>query len=107
MKNPRNLAVLFSLVACCAWLSSCGRKTEDECAKHIGQTIRRGDSIEEAQSKLKDCGFKVTLDTKKSVLYGDKVKEGIPISERTLVVIQFDSDKKVTEVQTGGGLIGP
>ena len=107
MKNPRNLAVLFSLATCCAWLPSCGQRTEDDCAKRIGQTIRRGDSIEAAQSKLKDCGFKVTLDTKKSVLYGDKVKEGIPISERTQVVIQFDSNRKVTEVQTGGGFIGP
>jgi hypothetical protein len=107
MKNMRNRALLVSLVACCACLSSCGQKTKDDCAKHIGQMIRRGDSIEEAQSKLKDCGFKITIDTKKSALYADKVKEGIPVSERTLVVIQFDSNKKVTEVQTGGGLIGP
>jgi hypothetical protein len=107
MKNTRNRALLFFLITSFAWLSSCGQKAKDDCAKNIGQAIRQGDSIEEAQSKLKDCGFKVTLDTKKSTLYGDKVKEGIPVSERTEVVIQYDSNKKVTEVQIGGGLIGP
>jgi hypothetical protein len=107
MKNPRNRALLFSLVTCCAWLSSCAQTAKDDCAKHIAQTIRQGDSVEEAQSKLKDCAFKITLDTKKSVLYGDKVTEGIPVAERTEVLIRFDSDTKVTEVQIGGGLIGP
>ncbi len=73
----------------------------------MAQTIRQGDSVEEAQSKLKGCGFKITIDIKKSVLYGDKVIEGIPVVERTQVLIQFDSNKKVTEVQVNSGLIGP
>ncbi len=107
MKNTRNRALSFFLITCCAWLSSCSQKAKDDCAKNIGQTIRQGDSIEEAQSKLKDCGFKITLDPKKSILYGDKVNEGIPVSERIQVMIQFDSSKKVTGVQTTDGFIGP
>jgi hypothetical protein len=107
MKNTRNCALLLSLVICYAWLSSCGQKAKDDCTKNIAQAIRQGDSVEEAQSKLKDCGFKITLDTKKSILYGDKVTEGIPVAERTQVLIRFDSNKRVADVQISDGFIGP
>ena len=104
MKNRSN-PLLLGMV-CFASLLSCGHHSDD-CTEHIGQTIHRGDSVEEAQSKLKDCGFKTTLDTEKSTLYGDKLEEGIPISKRTQVEIRFDPKKRVTEVTVGGGFIGP
>ncbi len=107
MKNTRTCPFLLAVIACCLWLSSCRQTAKDDCTKHIGQTIRQGDSVEEAQSKLKGCGFKTTLDPKKSMLYGDKVIEGTPVAERTEVVVRFDSNKKVTQVEVGGGLIGP
>ena len=44
---------------------------------------------------LKKCGFKTTMDSAKNTLYGDKLVKGIPISERTQVLIDLDSDKKV------------
>ncbi len=56
---------------------------------------------------LKKCGFKTTMDTTKKTLYGDKVVEGSPISERTQVLIKLDSDNRVASVSVTTGLIGP
>src|SRR5579862_4726186 len=106
MKKKKHVFLL--LVVGAISILSCSQKSKDECAKHIGQTIHQGDSIAEAQSKLKDCGFKTSLDRKNFTLYGDKRTEQTPpVFERTQVVIRFDSDDRVTDVQVGGGLIGP
>jgi hypothetical protein len=92
---------------CSVWLSSCGERTKEDCAKHLGDRIRQGTSLEVAQAKLKECGFKTTLDSAKNILYADKIVEGKPVSERTQVVIKLDSDERVVDVRISSGLIAP
>jgi hypothetical protein len=87
--------------------SSCRRGTREDCAKHIKDEIHTGMSVETAKEDLEKCGFKVTTDPAKKALYGDKLVEGIPISERTQVLIQVDSDNRVASVNVTTGLIGP
>ncbi|HLZ92011.1 MAG TPA: hypothetical protein VKQ28_09870 [Candidatus Acidoferrum sp.] len=43
----------------------------------------------------------------KKTLYGDKVVQGTPISERTQVLIKLDSDDKVATVEVTTSLTGP
>ena len=105
MNDKKNGALLLCLPLCGAWLSSCSQKKD--CATTIQEDIRSGVSVEVAETKLKECGFKTTYDPAKNMLYGDKVKEGSPVAERTQVVITIDSEKKVTRVVASRGLIGP
>jgi hypothetical protein len=53
------------------------------------------------------CGFKTTMDPAKKTLYGDKLVQGNPVSERTQVLINLDSDNRVATVTVSTGLIGP
>ena len=94
------LAVLLSL-------SACSRTAEQDCQKHWRVDIHPGVSLEIAESNLKKCGFKTTLDRTKGTLYGDKIVEGIPISKRTQVLVNLDSRDKVVNVKVSRGLIGP
>ena len=92
---------------CLAMLSSCSKKTKEDCAKHIEEKTRQGTSFEVAQANLKECGFKTTLDPAKNILYADKVMEGKPVSERTQVIIRLDSGRRVVDVRVSSGLIAP
>ncbi len=47
------------------------------------------------------------MDPAKETLYGDKVIEGSPVSERTQVLINLDSENRVATVRVTTGLIGP
>jgi hypothetical protein len=108
MKKTKTHALSLFLMLCWAWLSSCGDKSKEDCAEHIGEKIRKGVSLEVAQSKLKECGFKTSLDPAKKTLYADKlVDAGAPVWRRTQVNIKLDSDNRVKEVVLSGGLIGP
>jgi hypothetical protein len=107
MNNTKTHPLLFVLMLCLAWLSSCGEKTKDDCAKHIEEKIRQGASLEIAQAKLKECGFKIILDPAKNTLYADRMVEGNPVSERTQVIIKLDSNMRVVEVRVSSGLIAP
>jgi hypothetical protein len=82
-------------------------RTPAGLCKKIKEEIHPGLSLEIAEANLKKCGFKTTVDPAKNTLYGDKVVEGNPISERTQVTINLDSDKKVATVKVTTGLIGP
>jgi hypothetical protein len=107
MNNTKTHPLLFVLMLCSLWLSSCGEKTKEDCAKHIEEKIRKGASFEVAQAKLKECGFKTTLEPAKNIVYADKVVEGKPVSERTQVIIRLDSDRRVVDVRVSTGLIAP
>jgi hypothetical protein len=74
---------------------------------HIAETIHQGVALEVAQSKLKECGFKTTLDPVKNILYADFVNAKRPVAMRTQVIVRFDSNRSVTEVRVSTGLIGP
>ena len=60
-----------------------------------------------AVTALKQCGFKTAMDSAKNTLYGEKLVKGTPISERTQVLVDLDSDKKVVTVKVTKGFIGP
>ena len=89
------------------------KTTKEDCAKHLRENIPPGTSLEVVQARLKECGFKTTLDPvvtrdpAKNTLYADMTIEGNPVSERITVIIGLDSDKRVVEVSVSGGLIGP
>lgn len=106
MSKTRTHALSLFLVLCWAWLSSYGEKTKEDCTKRIKEKIRQGVSLEVAQSKLRECGFKTSLDPAKRTLYADRLVEGAPISERTQVEIKLDSGNRVKEVVISSGLIG-
>jgi hypothetical protein len=89
------------------WQSACGGKSEQDCEKHIRNEIQPGLPLEIAEAKLRKCGFKTTLDPTKKILYGNKLVEGVPISERRQVLINLDSDNKVASVTVSTGLVGP
>jgi hypothetical protein len=89
-----------------AWASSCGTRQNRECEGHITEKIHVGVPVETADAVLKECGFKTTLDAAKNTLYGDKRVGGL-IVERTQVLVNLDSDKKVAGVTVTKGLIGP
>jgi hypothetical protein len=82
MSNTKTHALVFVLTLFWVWPSSCGEKTKEDCAKHIEEKIRQGASLEVAQAKLKECGFKTTSEPAKNILYAEKVVEGKPVSER-------------------------
>jgi hypothetical protein len=107
MNNKTNHVVPFLLVFSICWLCSCGRKSTADCAYGIQETIRPGLSHEFAEAKLKECGFKTTYDRARNIVYGDKFKEGDPVTERTQVVVSLDPQGKVAEVRVSRGLIGP
>jgi hypothetical protein len=107
MNNTKSHPLLFVVMLGLALLSSCGEKTKEDCAKHIGEKIRQGTSFEVAQANLKECGFKTTLDPAKKILYANKVMEGNPVSERTQVIIKLDSNERVVEVRVSTGLVAP
>lgn len=66
-----------------------------------------GVPLETAETLLKRCGFKTTLDATKNTLYGDKVVKGTPIAERTQVLVHLDSHNRVAAVTVTKGLIAP
>ncbi len=92
------------LVALTSWW---GNIHQRNCEKHIKEEIHPGVPAEIAEADLKKCGFKTTMDPAKETLYGDKVIEGSPVSERTQVLINLDSENRVATVRVTTGLIGP
>jgi hypothetical protein len=88
------------------WASACGSGQDRECEKQITKEIHAGVSVETAHAVLEQCGFKTTMDAAKNTLYGDK-KTGRLIIERTQVLIDIDSDRKVAKVTVTRGLVGP
>src|SRR5260370_41584809 len=105
MKNK--LTKMLVVIGIVTWQSSCSRGRQEDCAKNIKEESHPGLPMEIAEADLKKCGFKTTMDTTKKTLYGDKVVEGSPISERTQVLIKLDSDNRVASVSVTTGLIGP
>jgi len=99
--------MIFVLVGIVAVQSSCGTGQQRDCEKRIKEEVHVGVSVEIAEAALKKCGFKTTIDPAKKTLYGDKVVEGSPVSERTQVLIKLDSDNRVASVSVSTGLIGP
>ena len=97
----------FLFIAVVTSQSSCNTARKDDCGKHIAERIKPGLPLDLAESELKRCAFKITLDPTKKTLYGDKVVEGKPISERTQVLIRLDSNNKVVSINVSTGLIGP
>jgi hypothetical protein len=90
-----------------AWQVSCSSAPRQGCEKHIKEKIQPGVPLKAAESELKNCGFKITVDASAKTLYGDKVVQGVPVSERTQVLIKLDSSNKVAEANVTSGLIGP
>ncbi len=103
----RNATMVFFLVGIVASQSSCGTGRQRDCEKHIREEIHPGVPLEIAEADLKKCGFKTTLDPVKKTLYGNKVVEGSPVSERTQVLINLGSENRVATVSVTTGLIGP
>jgi hypothetical protein len=103
----KNARKIFFLIGIATWQASCSTRRQEDCAKQIKEEIHPGLPLEIAEADLKKCGFKTTVDTAKKTLYADKVVEGNPVSERTQVLINLDSDDKVTTVSVTTGLIGP
>lgn len=104
-RNATRICLLLILIA--AWQSSCRTGRQSRCGKHIKEEIHAGMASEMAVTALKKCGFKTTMDSANNTLYGDKLVKGTPISERTQVLIDLDSDKKVVMVKVTTGFIGP
>lgn len=105
MRHP--LARVSLVVVFWAFQGSCGTRPAEDCAKRIKTEIRLGLSLEQAEAALRKCGFKIVTDPANRTLYGDKLVEGIPISERTQVSVTLNSENKVTKVFVTTGLIGP
>jgi len=99
--------MVFFLVGIVASQSSCGTGRQRDCEKHIREEIHPGVPLEIAEAALKKCGFKTTIDPAKKTLYGDKLVERNPVSERTQVSVNLDSNNRVTTVSVTAGLIGP
>jgi|SRR5579863_1823043 len=87
--------------------ASCGWKPAGDCTKHIKAEIPLGLPAEQAKTALRKCGFKIVADPVSKTLYGDKLVEGIPVSERTQVTVTLDSENKVAKVFVTTGLVGP
>lgn len=107
MSKTKTHALSLLVILTLAWLSSCGEKAKEDCAEHIRETIRQGTPLQVAQDRLKQCGFRTTLDQTKSILYADRMKEGKPVSKRTQVIVKLDSERRVVEVRVSSGLIAP
>ncbi len=103
----KNATRIFFLIGVATWQSSCGTGRQGDCAKQIKEEIHPGLPLEIAEADLKKCGFKTTFDAAKKTLYADKVVEGNPVSERTQMTINLDSDDKVATVRVTTGLIEP
>jgi hypothetical protein len=88
-------------------MSACRSAPHQECTKQIKEQIKPGLSKELAESELQKCGFKTVWDPTKKTLYGDKTVDGIPVSERTQVLVNLDSSNRVVDVMVSSGLIGP
>ena len=99
--------MIFFLIGIVASQSSCGSGRQRGCEKRIREEIHPGAPLKTAEAALKKCGFETTIDPAKKTLYGDKLVEGDPVSERTQVLINLDSDGRVTTVIVTTGLIGP
>ena len=102
----RNATRIF-LIGIVAVQSSCGAGRQRECEKDIEEEIHPGVPLEIAEGGLKKCGFKTTMNPVKKTLYGNKVVEGSPVSERTQVLINLGSENRVATVSVTTGLIGP
>ena len=103
----RNATLIFFLIGIVTSQVSCGTGRQRDCEKHIREEIHPGVPLEIAAAVLKKCGFKTTVDPAKKTLYGDKRVEGSLIAERTQILINLDSDNRVTTVKFSKGLIGP
>jgi hypothetical protein len=100
-------AAILALVGIVAFQASCGTARQRNCEEQLKEGIRPGTPLEIAEAALKKCNFKTTVDPEKKTLYGDKRVEGSLIVERTQVLINLDSDNRVTTVKFSKGLIGP
>jgi len=100
-------AMILALVGIVAVQASCGTARQRNCDEQLKEGIRPGTPLEIAEAALKECDFKTTVDPEKKTLYGDKRVEGSLIVVRTQVLINLDSDKRVTTVKFTKGLIGP
>jgi hypothetical protein len=103
-KNATRILFFTTIVAL---QSSCSAGRKQGCEKHIKEEINTGVPADIAEADLKKCGFKTSMDPAKKTLYGDKVVEGSPVSERTQVLINLDSENRVATVRVTTGLIGP
>jgi len=66
-----------------------------------------GSTAQFAESELKQCGFKVTFESEKKSLYGDKTVRGDVVSERTQVSVNLDANDRVSSVVVTTSLTGP
>src|ERR1700739_1013662 len=113
MSKTKRSTPLLVLALCWVCLFSCGKTTKKDCAKHLRENIPPGASLDVAQDRLKECGFKTTLDPvvtrdpAKRTLYADMTIEGNPVSERTIVIVKLNSDERVVEMSVSSGLVGP
>ena len=106
--NKKTIRTTFLILALgTTWLSSCRQNTTADCDKKLKDEIRPGVAFEVAEAKLKECGFKTIYDRQKNTLYGDRLKEGLPVAERTQVVIDIDTNGRVAQMRLSRGLIGP
>jgi hypothetical protein len=78
--------------------AACGRKPAKDCAKHIRTEIWLGFPAEQAETAHRKCGFRIVAEPASKIWYGDKLVEGIPVSERTQVTVTLDSENKVSKV---------
>ena len=92
------LAQIFFVIGLLMFQVSCGTKPAEDCAKQVKMEIRPGLPAEQAVTALRKCGFKIVADPASKTLYGDKLAEGSIISERTQVIVTFDSENKVAKV---------
>jgi hypothetical protein len=84
----RKTTRIFFLIGVIVWLSGCGTGRQD-CTKQIKEEIHPGLSSGIAETDLKKCGFKTTMDPAKKTFYGDKrVGHGL-VSDRTQVLINW------------------
>jgi hypothetical protein len=103
----KTATAIVLLVGTVAFQASCGTARQQDCEKQLKEGIRPGTPLEIAEAALKKCDFKTTVDPAKKTLYGDKRVRGGLIVERTQVLINLDSDNRVTTVDFTKGLIGP
>jgi len=101
----RRFIVLLSIAALSQ--SSCSRTTKEDCGRQIREKIVPGSTAQFAESELKQCGFKVTFESEKKSLYGDKTVRGDVVSERTQVSVNLDANDRVSSVVVTTSLTGP
>ena len=103
----KTAATIIFLMGIVAFQESRGTGQQQDCEKRMNQELHPGTPLGIAEATLKKCGFKTTMDLQRRLCTATSWFQGTPVSERTQVLINLDSDNRVATVTVTTGLIGP